>query len=394
MLLESVDVVEWSNDIASQFSARLLGDLGAGVVKFEPVGGDAFRRRPPFWSTSGVDSNAGALFDFLNAGKVCRQIDPDCAEDVEAIKQAIGKAAVFVQSNFDAAFSGAGLSIASLRQQFPQLVVLSITPFGLDVQADQVSDYVLQHHAGLAHATARPVSDPEAQPPLAGADHEGPLAVGVTGALSAVWGLLLADLGEQAPEIDLAVQDFYAQALIDDFVQWGDGKRHFSRDRKDSPSIAPAGGISWLLPARDGFIMVSPREEHQWQRWIAVLGHPAWSQDTELCGSVALRKQNWGRLRELMAEWSQQLAAADLAAKAQQEKVACFPVSTPAELLTNAQLHARRFFDFLVGPAEERIRIPGLPFQVTDTSGRQLKRERVLFGPGAEDRRSRFTGES
>src|SRR5690606_24371248 len=175
-----------------------------------------------------------------------------------------GKAAIFVQSNFDATFASTGLTVATLREQFPQLVVLSITPFGLGIEPSEAPDFILQHHAGLAHATARPVSDPEAQPPLVGADHEGPLAVGVAGALSAVWGLLVADSGEKAPEIDLATQDVYAQVLIDDFVQWGDGKRHFSRDRKDSPSIAPAGGISWLLPASDGFIMVSPREEHQW----------------------------------------------------------------------------------------------------------------------------------
>jgi crotonobetainyl-CoA:carnitine CoA-transferase CaiB-like acyl-CoA transferase len=390
MLLESVNVVEWSNDIASQFSARLLGDLGANVIKFEPIGGDAIRRRAPFWSGSKSDSNASVLFDFLNAGKRCRQIDPGCAEDVEAVKQAIGKAAIFVQSNFDSAFAATGLTVASLREQFPQLVVLSITPFGLGIEPSEAPDFILQHHAGLAHATARPVSDPEAQPPLVGADHEGPLAVGVSGALSAVWGLLVADSGEKAPEIDLATQDVYAQVLIDDFVQWGDGKRHFSRDRKDSPSIAPAGGISWLLPASDGFIMVSPREEHQWQRWMAVLGQPEWAQDAELCGSVAVRKENWSRLRELMAEWSKQLPAGELAAKAQQEKVACFPVSTPAELLRNAQLHARRFFDFLVGPADEQIRIPGLPFLVTDTSGRQLERERVLSVPGAEAQSPRF----
>lgn len=382
MLLEGVSVVEWSDDIASQFAVRLLADLGADTVKFEPPGGSSFRRQPPFWPQSDSGTDASALFDFLNAGKICRTVDSRSSRDIAEFERVLGGAAILVQSGFDAAFSGAGLSVARLRERFPKLVVLSITPFGLDGEAPEgrMSDFVLQHHTGLAHAMARPVSDPEAQPPLAGADHEGPLAVGVCGALSAVWGLLVVQSGGRAPEIDLATQDFYAQVLIDDFVQWAQGKREFSRDRKDNPSITPAGGISWLLPARDGFIMVSPREEHQWQRWMAVLGHPEWSKDPELCGSVAIRKGHWSRLRDLMSEWSQHQPAVELAARAQQERVACFPVSTPAELLENAQLHQRRFFDLLVGPGGGEARIPGLPFQITDTAGRQLERERVLYG--------------
>ena len=257
--------------------------------------------------------------------------------------------------------------------------MLSISQFGEDAEtAGPMTDFVLQHHIGIAHAMARPVTDPEAQPPLAGADHEGPLALGVCGALAAVWGLLVAGSGARAPEIDLAAQDFYAQVLLDDFVQWAQGKRSFPRDRRENSSIAPAGGISWLLPTADGHIMVSPREEHQWQRWIAVLGYPEWSRDPELCGSVAIRKAHWRELQELMAAWSRHQRAADLADRAQAERVACFPVSTPAALLENAQLLDRNFFDLLPTADGGTARVPGLPFRIIDSAGHELPRGRTL----------------
>ncbi|WP_108462613.1 CoA transferase [Devosia naphthalenivorans] len=387
MLLEGLSVIEWSDDLASQFASRLLGDLGAQVLKFEPPGGSVIRKKGPMWPGQENAPEAGILFDFLNAGKICRSIDPQSSTDVAIFERALAGANVLVQSGLDAAFASGGLSVSQLRDRFPQLVVVSITPFGVDADAGQyqpMSEFVLQHHVGVAHAMARPVSNPEAQPPLAAADHEGPLAVGVCGALAAAWGLLVVQAGGKAPQIDLASQDFYAQVLLDDFSQFAQGKTKFSRDRKDNPNVAPAGGISWLLPAQDGFIMVSPREEHQWQRWLVVLDHPAWAGEAALCGSVAIRKQNWAKLRDLMGEWSRRLPAAELAARAQKQKVACFPVSTPAELLKNAQLHHRRFFDLLVSPGGGAVRIPGLPFQIVDSSGRQLLRERVVQRPRTE----------
>jgi len=244
-----------------------------------------------------------------------------------------------------------------------------------------MSDFVLQHHTGLAHASARPVSDPETQPPLAGADHEGPMAVGVCGAMACVWGQLIAQGGGPAPEIDLASQDYYVQSLIDEFSEWVGGRRDFSRRRAPGTNIAPAGGVSWLLPTSDGFIMISPREDHQWLRWAALMGRPAWTNDSSICGSAAIRKEHWPELQALMSEWSKTQMAGQIVQRAQDERVPCFQVSTPADLLGNAQLHHRQFFDRLSVPGRPTVRVPGLPMQVTDASGEKLDRDRPLEGP-------------
>lgn len=368
MLLEGVTVVEWSDDIASRYAARLLADFGAAVTRYTPA---TVPEPEP-------DAAARALSAFLDAGKTLRPLDPAEPAEVAAFERALDGAGILVQSALDATLPG--LSVAAIRARRPGLVVLSISQFGADAgqTPGPMTDFVLQHHAGLAHAMARPVSDPEAQPPLAGADHEGPLALGVCGALAAAWGLLVAGSGARAPEIDLAAQDFYAQILLDDFVQWEQGKRAFPRDRRARASIAPAGGISWLLPTADGHIMVSPREEHQWQRWIGVLGHPDWSRDPALCGSVAIRKRNWHALQERMAAWSRHQQAADLADRAQAERVACFPVSAPAALLENAQLVHRDFFDLLPTADGGVARVPGLPFRIVDSAGDRLPRARTL----------------
>jgi len=82
-----------------------------------------------------------------------------------------------------------------------------------------------------------------------------------------------------------------------------------------------------------------------------------------------------------MSEWSQTQVAGDVAKRAQDERVPCFRVSTPADLLTNAQLHHRQFFDRLAVGARPTVRVPGLPMQVVDSEGEQLGRDRLIAGP-------------
>ncbi|MEB3419301.1 CoA transferase [Salipiger marinus] len=381
MLLEGVSVVEWSDDIASQFAARLLTDMGATTLKLEPPGGSAQRRKGPFWpqQENGQSDPASAFFDFLNAGKSCRTAGSATQDAANELLGALETAGVLVESGLDAALGSQGITTESLRRKFPGLVVLSISPLGLEAKADVPdSDFLLQHRSGLTHCMARPVSDPASQPPLAAADHEAPLAVGVCGALSVVWGLLVAETGENAPRIDLASQDFYTSLLLDEFRQWIRGERNFARGRGPRQGVAPAGGISWLLPARNGYFMVSPREQHQWERWVEVLGSPDWARDRDLCGTVDVRKSQWEELLALMSDWSASQAAEDIAEKAQAAGVACFPVSRPAQLLSNAQLLHRQFFDRLSGPDGTKVPVPGLPGQIVTTSGRRLGRNRLL----------------
>jgi crotonobetainyl-CoA:carnitine CoA-transferase CaiB-like acyl-CoA transferase len=118
--LEGCRVVDFSTGLAGPYCTRLFAAAGAEVIKVEPPDGDPMRR----WSASGAILPEGvdsAMFRFLNEGKhglVGRSGDPDVDEMVAA-------ADVVVES-----FVPAQLEIAALRNRFPGLVVVSLTPFG------------------------------------------------------------------------------------------------------------------------------------------------------------------------------------------------------------------------------------------------------------------------
>ncbi len=142
-----------------------------------------------------------------------------------------------------------------------------------------------------------------------------------------------------------------------------------------------AGGLIWILRCADGWVMVSPREQHQWDRWMALQGNPAWASDPALCGDRLARKRNWAVLQQLMSEWTVRHPKQQVFEQAQAARVACFPVSTPADILGNAQLAHRQFFNRLHLASGTTLAVPGLPFALRDGAGEELPRGRDVVAP-------------
>lgn len=379
MLLTGRTVLEWTQDISGSFCARVLGDLGAEVIKIEsPHGGDPLRHAGP--PRPGGAYGRSPLFGYLNHGKRSVTLDPSTPSGARLFAKLAAKADILVETELSRGRAHESVSIARLRAALRQLVVVSITPFGLK-GGPPSSPMTLQHRAGYAFHEASPVTDPASQPPVGCTDNEGPLAVGVAAAVSAMYGLLSLKSDELAPHIDLAKFDFYATQLYPGPLgEWNEGRRVFDRNRNNFGGTEVAGGLVWMLQCSDGWIICSPREQHQWDRWMKVLGNPAWSADMALCGDRAIRKANFMQLQELMSVETGRMTRAAIFKAAREGHVACLPVNYPADLLRTEQLVAREFFDHLADPGHASIIIPGLPFRL-QSGGEALTRNRQVQSP-------------
>lgn len=383
--LAGVHVIEWNGSMSASFCARVLSDLGADVLKLEPPGaGDPLRHQGPFAPDAAYGDDA-ALFAYLNHGKQSVTLDPSCAAGAALLKRLVESADLLITSVHASRLAELGLDGDALRAIRPALVTLEVTPLGTtQAHADPLAaftDFTLTHHAGYAFHQARPVHAPDEQPPVACADREVALATGIAAANAALWGLLEAQLHGEGRSIECAELDVIAHLLIEPVADFGRGERVFSRLREELQGTEVAGGLIWLLPCKDGFVMISPREEHQWERWVELLGSPAWSRDAALCGERAARNENWMILQDEMAKWTREHTRADIFERAQAARVACFPVSGARDLLDNAQLHARRFFDRWAGAGHSSLSMPGLPFCLRTSSGAELPRGREVSSP-------------
>ena len=66
------------------------------------------------------------------------------------------------------------------------------------------------------------------------------------------------------------------------------------------------GSTVCILPARDGYAAISPREVRQWASWLKAMGSPAWGEEPRF-RTKPDRAANWDALHALMSEWSRGL---------------------------------------------------------------------------------------
>src|ERR1700722_9011012 len=120
-------VVEVGSSVAGAYCGRLLGMLGADVVKIEPVGGDPMRAAHPLVPAAG-GGTVSALFEYLNCFKRSVGAGVDAPP---ARLRALQASADIVVSSVDGDPDAAGEAYTRLAAANPELIYVAISSFGL-----------------------------------------------------------------------------------------------------------------------------------------------------------------------------------------------------------------------------------------------------------------------
>ena len=126
--LAALRVLELADE-TGQFCGKLLGDLGAEVVKIEPPGGEPCRRIGPF-----VDDiphpERSLSFWYYNTSKRGITLNLDTADGLHLFRRLAATADLILETFRPGYLSSLGCDYAALSQQKPGLVLCSLTPFG------------------------------------------------------------------------------------------------------------------------------------------------------------------------------------------------------------------------------------------------------------------------
>ena len=111
------------------YAAKVFTNLGAEVIRVEPPGGDAVRRRSPF--LEGVPAPENSLYAaHYHAGKRSVTLDLADPADLDRLRRLLAEADVLLESFPAAEVARLGLDQSTLSRANRGLVVSSITPFG------------------------------------------------------------------------------------------------------------------------------------------------------------------------------------------------------------------------------------------------------------------------
>ncbi len=355
-LLEGLQVVEVGDSVAVAFCGKVLADLGAEVVMVEPPGGRRLRH-PAAHDPPGPAR--GVLDTWLSANKRSLMLGAAATDAPATLRELARRADVLLRE--PGAPEGAGL-----RAVNPDLTVVTISPFGTSgpyagCPADDLSLFAL---SGFSFYVACPADDPARLPPRENPGHQVGLVTGLSAAIAALWGLAASRKQGRGVSLDVSEWEAFTHLLYEHTAQLSDGRLPANRQRRPGAVITVVGGLILCLPCVDGWVLASPREDHQFKAWGELIGDPAWAARPEL-DSPALREQHGWEIFERSAAWTRARTQAEVCLAAQDRKIACFPVNRMGDLLKMEQLQHREFWARMDHPVAGPIACPGIPARVS-----------------------------
>ena len=373
--LEGVRVLELGEMVSAAYASKLIGDLGAEVIKVEEPGGDPARQRGPF-PDDRVDAEKSGTFLALNTNK--RGLSLDLVRDAAALRQLVAETDILIHNYPPRRVAELGIAYEPFRQLNPRLVMCSITPFGLTGPHKDYHAYELTTAHGGGWAWLSPgASERPDLPPLKAAGHQTDLQAGLTAAMVSMAAYARALETGQGEHIDLSVQEYVASFLEQNFVYYSYMGQVASR--LGQRLLAPWG----MFACRDGLIFMVTVEQDQWLRLVELMGNPEWA-SWEIFQDPFMRAQNWDVLKPYLDEWMQTWTVEELF-KAGQERRICFaPVYSLEQLTRQQQLQERNIFVEVSHPAAGTLSHLGPPYRFQDDWW-QITRPAPLLGEHTQE---------
>jgi CoA:oxalate CoA-transferase len=298
--LAGIRVLEVGHVLAGPWGGLLLADLGADVIKIEPVDGDLSRQV----GSQSVDGH-NVYFASLNRNKRSIFLDLATPEGQAALGELASSAHALLVNMRPSTIRKLGLDYDSLRRFNPKIVCVALTGYGLDGSAADLPafDYIVQAGTGVAAMTG----EPDGPPTLAGYS-----AVDNSTGMMAALALVAKVLEGTGGQVDVSLFDVMLAQLNYKAAAYLNGG--------DVPVRHALGAHTFYVPAQlfetaSGYLALFVTHDVFWRRLCTEIDRADWADDPRFATMHArfehrdeLLDALGARLRELPAEeWVERL---------------------------------------------------------------------------------------
>ncbi len=317
-----VRVVEFTHMVMGPTCGLLLGDLGAEVIKVEPIEGDATRRL--------LGSGAG-FFPTFNRNKKSIALDLKSPEGVEAARKLIATADIVSENFKPGTMQKLGLDYATLSKMHPRLIYVSHKGFLPGPYDHRTAlDEVVQMMGGLAYMTGRPGD------PLRAGTSVNDIMGGMFGAIGAMAALRQRELTGKGCEVQSALFENNVFLVAQHMMQFA----ATGKAAAPMPSRISAWGIYDVFSVKDDAqIFLAVVSDKQWAIFCQALNLQDLQADERLRTNndrVLAREWMMPVLRERLAGYS----AAELSDVFEKNELPFAPITKPQELFDDPHLNA------------------------------------------------------
>ncbi len=350
MPLAGVRVIEFTHMVMGPAAGLILADLGADVIKIEPVGGDNTRRLP--------GSGAG-YFPMYNRNKrsICVDLKADDGRDL--VLRLIEDADVVIENFRPGTMDRLGFGYEVLKTRHPRLIYCSEKGFLSGPYENRTAlDEVAQMMGGLAYMTG-----PPGQPLRAGTS-----VIDVQGGMFGAVGIIAALFQRNATG---AGQNVVASLYESTVFLVGQHMAQFAVTGKPAAPM-PVRVSAWAIyqvfeTGDEQQVFVGVVSDKQWKDFCTAFDLHELAADRTLDGNND-RVKHKERLLPVIKATFRKYTKLELMAKLEKTGLPFAPIARPEELFDDPHLAANNGLLPLTvtdGPrAGEKTRLPALPLEM------------------------------
>lgn len=291
--LAGIKVLELARVLAGPWCGMTLADLGAEVIKLEPLEGDDTRGYgPPF--IGDAREGISAYFASCNRGKRSIAVDLRHPEARPLLEALICDSDVLIENFRSGVAESLGIDHTQARALNPRLIYCAISGYGRSGPGAQRPgyDFAVQAESGLMSITG-PADGAPSKVGVATVD----LTTGLNAAVAILAALHQRTRTGEGQYIELSLFDVQVQALanVASSVLFtdADAKRYGNAH----PSIVPYQTFA----ASDGAFALACASDRLWQRLCALIDRPQWRDDPR-CATNAARVEHRDWLLPALAQ--------------------------------------------------------------------------------------------
>ena len=320
--LTGLRVIEFTHMVMGPTCGMVLADMGAEVIKIEPIDGDRTRRL--------VGAGAG-FFPMFNRNKKSIGIDLHSEAGAALARKLCATADVVAENFKPGTMAKYGLDYAALSQVNPRLIYVSHKGFLPGPYDHRTAlDEVVQMMGGLAYMTGRPGD------PLRAGTSVNDIMGGLFGAIGALGALIQRGITGKGMEVQSALYENNVFLMGQHMLQFAMTGKH--------PAPMPARDNPWavydVFTVKDGEqIFLAAVSDAQWLTFCDVLGFADLKAEPELATNNQ-RVAHRPRLLQTIGEMLAPRTAAELSAIMEKAGLPFAPIRRPEDLLDDEHLLA------------------------------------------------------
>jgi len=390
-LLEGHRVLDLTDE-TGHLCGKIMGDLGADVIKIEPPGGDPARNNGPFYHDHPHPEKSLYWF-FTNLNKKGITLSLETAAGRELFLKLVKSADIVIESFEPGYLEKLGLGYGELSKINPEVILTSITPFG---QTGPYAHYKTTDLVGVCVGGMARLFGYMDSPPMRFSAPQFYFNGSIQGVVGSMAALYHKEFAGEGQHVDVSCQQAMVLTLMAAVEIWDILKINYRGIGPFalSPRPTPPGPAVYRLvwPCKDGHVMLGIGMGSAHGIRISTENLVAWANSEGY--ALPLKDYDWLSMdsstvtQEEINNWEKEIGdfvitktKAELFDYAVKNDIMLVPVNNTEDLVNSSQLEARKFWVNVDHPElGENIKYPGWPIQSTGLPPYQPRRRAPFIG--------------